>query len=66
LRPLLLLLLLFILTANGDLAGDSGTKIRHSTQNYTNNKGHTHTEYNANTITTTRYITTGFTVLQEN
>jgi hypothetical protein len=60
------LLLLFILTTNGFLPGDSGTTVRHntqithhaqtkrSTQNYTNNKGHaTHNEYNANTITTT-------------
>jgi hypothetical protein len=49
---LLLLLLLFILTAKGVSPGGSGTTIRnntqtkHSTQNYTNNKGHTtHNEY---------------------
>jgi hypothetical protein len=74
----LVLLLLFILTANGVLPGGIGTTIRHniqithvtqngtphsnkhSTQNYTNNKGHTtHNEYNANTITaTTNTITT--------
>jgi hypothetical protein len=58
--------LLFILTVNGFLPGDSGTAIRHntqithhaqtkhSTQNNTNNKGHTtRNDYNANTITTT-------------
>jgi hypothetical protein len=35
------------------------TQTKHSTQNYTNNKGHTtHNEYNANTITTTINKTT--------
>jgi hypothetical protein len=65
-----LTLLLFFLTENGFLPGGSGTTIKHntqisqkityhaqtkhSTQNYTNNKGHTqHDEYHANTITTT-------------
>jgi hypothetical protein len=56
-----------VLTENWCLPGGSGTTIRHntqitkhSTQNYTNNKGHTtHNEYNANTIiTTTNTITT--------
>jgi hypothetical protein len=53
------IVLLFIVTANGFLPGGSGTTIRHNTQithitqNYRNNKGHTtHTECNANTITT--------------
>jgi hypothetical protein len=62
---LILLNYLFILTANGVLLGGSGTtrhntkithhaQTKHSTQNYTNNKGHTtHNEYSANTITTT-------------
>jgi hypothetical protein len=52
--------LLFILTANGPLPSGSDTTIthhaqtKHSTQNYTHNKGHTtHNVYNANTITTT-------------
>jgi tRNA(Arg) A34 adenosine deaminase TadA len=58
--------IIIILTANGVLPGGSGTTIRHNTQithqnqtkhstlNYTNNKGHTtHNEYNENTLTTT-------------
>jgi hypothetical protein len=63
---IIIIIYLFILTANGFLPGGSGTTIRHntqithhtqtkhSTQNYTINKGHTtHNEYNANTVTTT-------------
>jgi uncharacterized protein YceK len=57
---------LFILTANEFLSGGCGTTIthkithqaqtKHSTQNYTNNRGNTHTthiEFNANTIAIT-------------
>jgi hypothetical protein len=58
----LLLVLVFILTANEFLPGGSGTTIRyhaqtkHSTQNYTNNKGHTtHNEYNENTLNYNKY-----------
>jgi hypothetical protein len=63
---IVIIIYLFILTANVFLPGGSGTTIRynaqithhtqtkHSTQNYTNNKGHTtHNEYNENTLTTT-------------
>jgi hypothetical protein len=53
------ILLLFILTANGFLPSGSDTTIRHhtqtkhSTQNYTINKGHTtRNEYDVNTMAT--------------
>jgi hypothetical protein len=77
-HTLFIILLLFILTANGFLPGGNGTTIRrntqithhaetkHSTQNYTNIKEHiTRNKYNANTNkTTTNAITT--TIIQIN